>query len=87
MDKYADVLAGKGTQQQCNDTCYQCLNNVDSKIAAYFESHGEFQEAGKFYKMCTQYQKAMKLFLRCGEGAIMDAIEVVCRNFFLRENL
>eukprot|EP01105_Mastigella_eilhardi_P003885 TRINITY_DN1506_c0_g1_i1.p1 TRINITY_DN1506_c0_g1~~TRINITY_DN1506_c0_g1_i1.p1 ORF type:complete len:773 (-),score=230.44 TRINITY_DN1506_c0_g1_i1:109-2148(-) len=65
MDKYAEVLGTDGTLQQYD------------RIATFYETHGDFLEAGKFFAKCQQYPKALKLFLRCGERAISPAIDVV----------
>jgi WD repeat-containing protein 19 len=47
------------------------------KIAQHYENRGDFLHAGHFYATCTQYPKALKLFLQCGETALDKAIDVV----------
>ncbi|KAH3756601.1 WD repeat membrane protein [Pelomyxa schiedti] len=65
VDVYADVIGESGTTEQY------------TKIAAFFEAHGDFQAAGNFYALCGQYPKALDLFIRCGSSAILSAIRMV----------
>jgi WD repeat-containing protein 19 len=52
---------------------------VDTAIAHYYEKTGDIMTAGQYYMNCGQFQKALKLFLSCGDKAIDQAIEVIGR--------
>ena len=47
------------------------------KIAHYYEKAQEFGKAGRFYSMCGQFPRALKLFMQCGDREISAAIDVV----------
>jgi WD repeat-containing protein 19 len=49
------------------------------KVAQFYEKSGDFGNAGKFYAMCNQYARALRLFLQCGDKEIESAIAVVGR--------
>lgn len=61
------------------------------KVAVYYEKGDQpaFDLAGRFYHMCGNYAKALKLFLQCGEREIDRAVEVVgkARNDMLTHTL
>lgn len=61
--------------------CLFLGSNVSSedalKVAHYYEKNQDFGRAGKFYSLCGQYQRALRLFLQCGDREIDAAIEVV----------
>jgi len=46
-------------------------------VAKHFESIHESALAGKFYAVCGQYAKALKLYMHCGESQLNNAIEIV----------
>ena len=50
------------------------------KIAHYFEKNQDFGKAGKFYSLCGQYSRALKLFFQCGDREIDAAIDVVAKS-------
>src|SRR3546814_177274 len=62
-----------------SDVCSSDLiSNEDAlKAAAYFEKQQAFGKAGRLYSVCGHYQKALNLFLQCGDKEINTAIEVV----------
>ena len=47
------------------------------RVAHYYEKVQDFGQAGKFYALCSQYQRALKLFIQCGDREIDSAIDVV----------
>ena len=47
------------------------------KVAHYYEKLHKKGQAGRFYTLCGQYSKALRLFLECGDDEIDAAIEVV----------
>mmetsp|Transcript_13758 Transcript_13758/g.22763 ORF Transcript_13758/g.22763 Transcript_13758/m.22763 type:complete len:1465 (-) Transcript_13758:1902-6296(-) len=47
------------------------------RVAHYYEKIQDFGQAGKFYALCSQYQRALKLFIQCGDREIDAAIDVV----------
>lgn len=47
------------------------------RVASHYEKFQDFGKAGRFYSLCGQYQKALKLFLQCGDKEIDAAIDVV----------
>eukprot|EP01041_Mallomonas_annulata_P000695 gene695-1331_t len=47
------------------------------KVASHYEKLQEYGQAGRFYSLCGQYPRALKLFLQCGDREIDAAIEVV----------
>jgi WD repeat-containing protein 19 len=65
MDKYAEALGESGTQEDY------------VAIGQYFEERGDYLKAGHYASLCSQYPKALKLFLQAGEPALDKAIEVV----------
>jgi len=46
----------------------------------YYEKLQDFGKAGKFYSLCGQYTKALRLFLQCGDREIDAAIDAVGRS-------
>jgi len=50
------------------------------KVAHYYEKLQDFGKAGKFYSLCGQYSRALKLFFQCGDREIDSAIDVVGRS-------
>mmetsp|Transcript_23630 Transcript_23630/g.32414 ORF Transcript_23630/g.32414 Transcript_23630/m.32414 type:complete len:1528 (-) Transcript_23630:123-4706(-) len=50
------------------------------KVASYYEKISNFGLAGRFYSLCGQYSRALKLFIQCGDKEIDAAIEVVGRS-------
>lgn len=48
-----------------------------TKVAHYYEKAQDFGKAGKFYALCGQHARALRLFLQCGDRHIDDAIDVV----------
>nr|XP_020479849.1 WD repeat-containing protein 19 isoform X2 [Monopterus albus] len=69
MEVYADIIGSKATQED-----YQ-------SIALYFEGEKKHLQAGKFFRKCGQYSRALKHFLKCPNSddnlAIEMAIETV----------
>jgi WD repeat-containing protein 19 len=49
------------------------------RVAQYYEERADPQRAGQFWFLCKDYTKALRLFLKCGEKAVNQAIEVVGR--------
>jgi WD repeat-containing protein 19 len=47
------------------------------EVARYYETQSDLGKAGQFYSLCNQYNKALKLFLQCGDKEVDQAIEVV----------
>ncbi len=47
------------------------------KVAIHYEKIQELGKAGRFYSMCQQYSRALKLFIQCGDREIDTAIEVI----------
>mmetsp|Transcript_12987 Transcript_12987/g.19570 ORF Transcript_12987/g.19570 Transcript_12987/m.19570 type:complete len:1468 (+) Transcript_12987:23-4426(+) len=47
------------------------------RVAHYYEKSQDFGKAGRYYALCSQYQRALKLFIQCGDREIDSAIEVV----------
>lgn len=47
------------------------------KVAHYYEKSQKKGQAGRFYSLCGQYSKALRLFIQCGDEEIDAAIEVV----------
>ena len=67
MDALATALGKEGTPDEYK------------RVAAYYESKGQHQKAGKYWLVVKDYPRALRLFLACGEAAVDDAIEVVGR--------
>jgi WD repeat-containing protein 19 len=65
VDQYAAVLG---------DT--MCTEDA-LKVAHYYEKLLDHGRAGKFYAMCGQFSRALKLFMQCGDREIPAAIDVV----------
>jgi len=65
VDAYAGFL---GTSISAEDAV---------RVANYYEKSQNFGQAGKFYSMCGQYSRALRLFMQCGDRQIDAAIEVV----------
>jgi len=54
------------------------IGNEDAlKVAQYYEQGQDFGKAGKFFAICGQHTKALKLFLQCGDREIDAAIDAV----------
>ncbi|CAH1776664.1 unnamed protein product [Owenia fusiformis] len=64
MEIYADIIGTDATPED-----YQ-------SIALYFENEKNHFFAGKFFLLCTQYQRALKHFLRCQNTDDNQAIEM-----------
>ena len=47
------------------------------QVAQHYERAQDHGRAGRFYSMCGQYSKSLKLFIQCGDREIDAAIEVV----------
>jgi WD repeat-containing protein 19 len=47
------------------------------QVAIHYEKTQELGKAGRFYAMCQQYARALKLFIQCGDREIDTAIEVI----------
>ena len=47
------------------------------QVAIHYEKIQELGKAGRFYAMCQQYARALKLFIQCGDREIDTAIEVI----------
>jgi WD repeat-containing protein 19 len=47
------------------------------RVAHFYEKAQDNGKAGKFYAMCGQYSRALKLFIQCGDREIDAAIDVV----------
>ena len=47
------------------------------RVAHYYEKIQDLGQAGKYYALCSQYQRALKLFIQCGDREIDAAIDVV----------
>jgi WD repeat-containing protein 19 len=47
------------------------------QVAVSYEKAQDFGKAGRYYSMCAQYARALKLFIQCGDREIDAAIEVV----------
>eukprot|EP00002_Diphylleia_rotans_P001793 TRINITY_DN11025_c0_g1_i1.p1 TRINITY_DN11025_c0_g1~~TRINITY_DN11025_c0_g1_i1.p1 ORF type:complete len:1293 (+),score=269.64 TRINITY_DN11025_c0_g1_i1:166-4044(+) len=75
----AFALAQSKNEVEHFATCLGDKGTTDDylKLAEYFEGKGEQARAGEFYTTIGQYQKAMKLFLQCGESCVKQAIDVV----------
>ena len=48
-----------------------------ARVARYFESKGDAMQAGKYYSKCTQYHKALKIYLSEPDKCLDAAIDVV----------
>jgi len=64
MDSFALFLGEEGT------------TNEYGKVAQYYESKQQPEQAAEFYQKAGQHQRALKLFLKVGERCIDRAIEV-----------
>ena len=67
METFTATLNNQGTADE------------NRKVAQYYESKGDALRAGEFWFSCKEYNKALRLFLQCGERAVDQAIEVVGR--------
>lgn len=47
------------------------------QVALYYEKSVDLGRAGKFYSLCGQYARALKLFMQCADREIDAAIDVV----------
>ncbi|CAM9696622.1 unnamed protein product [Ectocarpus sp. 12 AP-2014] len=58
-------------------------------VARFYEGKQELGKAGKFYSLCGQHHRALKLFLQCGKQEVEAAIAVVgkARNDMLTHTL
>ncbi|CAN0224902.1 unnamed protein product, partial [Hapterophycus canaliculatus] len=58
-------------------------------VARFYEGQHELGKAGKFYSLCGQHHRALKLFLQCGKQEVEAAIAVVgkARNDMLTHTL
>jgi WD repeat-containing protein 19 len=65
MDLYTSVLGDKISPDDALE------------VAHYYETQNDLGKAGQFYSMCGQYNRALKLFLQCGDKEVDRAIEVV----------
>jgi WD repeat-containing protein 19 len=65
MEAFANMLMEDGTTQQY------------LQIASYYESKSDWSNAGNFYALCNNYNKALKFYLQNGEKDISKAIELV----------
>ena len=77
MDLYTSVLGDKISADDARE------------VAHYYETQNELGKAGQFYSLCGQYNRALKLFLQCGDRQVDQAIEVVgkARNDMLTHQL
>ena len=50
------------------------------QVAIHYEKAQDLGKAGRFYALCQQYNRALKLFIQCGDAEIDTAIEVVGRS-------
>ena len=67
MDVYTDALGdGIGSAEA-------------DQVAKHYEALNDLGRAGRFFSLCGQYGRALKLFLQCGEAEVDRAIEVVGR--------
>jgi len=65
MDVYTSVLGDKISPDDARE------------VAHYYETQNELGQAGNYYSQCGQYNRALKLFLQCGDKQVDAAIEVV----------
>ncbi|GMH58387.1 hypothetical protein TrST_g1003 [Triparma strigata] len=65
MELYTSVLGDKISPDDARE------------VAHYYETQNSLGKAGQFYSMCGQYNRALKLFLQCGDKEVDNAIEVV----------
>jgi len=65
MPRFVEILGDAGTPEE-----YE-------RLAAYFESKGDFSKAGDLHARCAQYPAAVRNFLKVGAHCIDKAIEVV----------
>ncbi len=65
MDVYARALGDNGTEEQY------------LRLAKYFESASDAASAARLYQRVGLYDKALRLFMQCGESEIDAAIGVV----------
>ena len=65
MDVYTSIL---GEQIGAEDA---------QKVAHHYEKIRDYGRAGKYYTYCSEYSRALKLFLQCGDKEIDAAIDVV----------
>lgn len=65
MDKYTKALGDDGDTEKY------------TRIALYYEERKDYGNAARFFNMCGNHNKALKLYLQCGEKHIYDAIGVV----------
>eukprot|EP00903_Cladosiphon_okamuranus_P008272 g7961.t1 len=77
MDTFTKVL---GTDVSPDDAL---------SVARFYEQQHELGKAGKFYSLCGQHHRALKLFLQCGKQEVEAAIAVVgkARNDMLTHTL
>eukprot|EP01012_Entosiphon_sulcatum_P034005 TRINITY_DN4306_c0_g1_i1.p1 TRINITY_DN4306_c0_g1~~TRINITY_DN4306_c0_g1_i1.p1 ORF type:complete len:1383 (+),score=422.30 TRINITY_DN4306_c0_g1_i1:301-4449(+) len=67
MQTYAEALGPSGTSEDY------------LAIANYYESKGDYANAGDYFFKCEHYAKALKRYIQCGESQLTKAIEVVGR--------
>lgn len=67
METYAAVIAANGKSSQQDF----------ARVAKFYESKGEFGLAGDYYRRSNEFEKAMTLYLKCGDTKLENAIEVV----------
>jgi len=47
------------------------------KIANYYEQQKDAGNAGKFYAICEDYNKAIKFYMQCGDEKIDASIKLI----------
>ncbi|KAM8842536.1 WD repeat-containing protein 19 [Synchiropus picturatus] len=64
MEVYADIIGAEATQED-----YQ-------SIALYFEAEKKHLQAGKFFRKCGQFSRALKHFMKCPNSEDNMAVEM-----------
>lgn len=82
MAKHSDEALGLAKAQGQMETYTSVLGDNISpddahNVAQYYEGVHELGKAGRFYAICGQYARALKLFIQCGEKEVNSAIEIV----------
>lgn len=82
MANHSDEAFGLAKTQGQMETYTSALGDSISpddahNVAQYYEALHDLGNAGKFFAICGQYARALKLFVQCGEREINAAIDIV----------
>eukprot|EP00948_MAST-09A_sp_MAST-9A-sp1_P002723 g2723.t1 len=73
-----EVFAQK-LDENASESRSESIRKEFMRLAQYYESKGQLGQAAEFYSKQENYVKALRLFLRCGEDFLEQAIDVVGR--------